>query len=128
MIITDKKNIREVQKEFNEKFPYLKIEFYKGKHGSGEGSPIKERLNPEQPIGAIRKKHNEGDLSIDGDLSVSEFENALLKKYGLNVQVFRKSGNLWMQTTATDTWTLNEQNRKGGSSELHYKEKYKAEK
>lgn len=127
MIITDKKNIREIQKEFNEKFPYLKIEFYKGEHRSGEGSPIKERLNPEQPIGAIRQVHVEGDLSIDGNLKVSTFENAFLEKYGLNVQVFRKSGNLWMQTTITDEWTLNEQNRKGGSSELHYKEKYRTE-
>ena len=62
MIITDNKNVREVQKEFNEKFPYLKIEFYQGEHHSGEGSPIKERLNPEQSIGAIRKVHTEGGI------------------------------------------------------------------
>lgn len=127
MIITDKKNIREIQKEFNDKFPYLKIEFYTGKHKRGEGSPVVERLNPDQSIGAIRKVHTDGDLSIDGDLKVSHFEKMFLEKYGLNVQVFRKSGNLWMQTTTTDDWTLNEQNRKGGSSELHYKEKYKTE-
>jgi hypothetical protein len=27
------------------------------------------------------------------------------------VQVFRKSGKLWIQTTATDQWTLGEQNK-----------------
>lgn len=127
MIINDHKSLREIQQEFNQKFPYLKIEFYKGKHLPGEGSPVKERLNPEQPIGAIRTVHNDGDMSINGHLKVGSFERAFLNKYGLNVQVFRKSGNLWMQTTATDDWTLHEQNRKGGASELHYKEKYQTE-
>ncbi len=66
---------------------------------------------------------NEGDFRIDSKLPVGEFEQKFLAKYGLNVQVFRKSGNLWMQTTATDSWTLAEQNRKGGASEEAYHEK-----
>ncbi len=51
------------------------------------------------------------------DMSVSELEQLFLTKYGLNAQVFRRSGNLWLQTSATDHWTLAEQNRKGGHSE-----------
>ena len=62
---------------------------------------------------------------VKEDMKVSDFEKMFHDKFGLNVQVFRKSGNLWMQTTSTDHWTLAEQNRKGGSSELHYKEKYR---
>ena len=124
MIITDKKKLQDIQKEFHQKFPYLKIEFYKGHHEAGQGSPIREQLNPNKTIGAVRKVHAEGDFSVNEELSVAQFEQTFSDLYGLNVQVFRKSGNIWMQTTSTDSWTLGEQNRKGGSSELHFKEKY----
>jgi hypothetical protein len=67
-------------------------------------------------IGEVRKVHNEGDLSIDGHQKVKTFEQSFHDKYGLNVQVFRKSGFMWMQTTSTDDWTLSKQNRKGGHS------------
>jgi len=80
-------------------------------------------LDAELSIGQVRTLHNEGDFRIDSKLPVGEFEQKFLAKYGLNVQVFRKSGNLWMQTTATDSWTLAEQNRKGGASEEAYHEK-----
>jgi hypothetical protein len=33
--------------------------------------------------------------------------------YGLSVQVFRKSGNVWLETSATDNWTLRQQNNEG---------------
>ena len=124
MIITDHKKLLDIQKEFNRKFPFLKIEFYSGQHAPGEGSPIKERLDSQQTIGAVRTAHQEGNLQIRTNMQVSKFEQLFYEKYGLNVQVFRKSGNLWMQTTSTDSWTLAEQNRKGGSSEQHYREKY----
>lgn len=124
MTISDEKTLRDIQKEFNIYFPYLKIEFYSGHHARGEGSPVQDRLDPELPLSEIRTIHTTGDLKIDPEKKVSEFEQMFSKKYGLNVQVFRKSGNLWMQTTSTDHWTLSEQNRKGGASELYYKEKH----
>ncbi|MBK6949217.1 MAG: hypothetical protein IPH16_15200 [Haliscomenobacter sp.] len=57
-------------------------------------------------------------------MTVREFEQAFYDTYGLNVQVFRRSGNIWIQTTATDSWTLAEQNRKGSSSERFFNEKH----
>ena len=125
MVITDDKKLWDVQREFHEKFTHLRIEFYRGRHQAGEGSPVKDKLDGELTLGEVRTVHAEGDFAVDGELTVADFEQRFLKKYGLNVQVFRKSGNLWMQTTSTDHWTLNDQNRKGGSSELHFKEKYK---
>ena len=114
----------DVQREFHEMFSHLRIEFYEGKHQTGEGSPVKDKLDGELRLGNVRKVHAEGDFEVTGDTTVADFEQQFFDKYGLNVQVFRKSGNLWMQTTSTDHWTLDEQNRKGGSSEQHFKEKY----
>jgi hypothetical protein len=116
MKITDGKRLIEVQQEFQQNFPYLKIEFYVGSHKMGEGSRAEETLDAQLSIGEVRTKHKEGDLQIDGDLEVRQLEQLFYDDYGLNVQVFRQSGHLWMQTSASDHWTLEKQNRKGGHS------------
>lgn len=116
MRITDDKRLIEVQEEFQKKFPYLKIEFYAGQHQAGEGSRVEETLDPQLTIGAVRSRRKEGDLYINEALEVRELEKMFAEDYGLNVQVFRQSGHLWMQTSASDHWTLEKQNRKGGHS------------
>lgn len=118
MVIKDAKQINDIQKEFNAKFPFLKLEFYKTQHGVGEGTPDKEKLNAQKTIGEVRNIHNTGDLSINENMTVITLEQELYNTYGLNAQVFRKSGNLWLQTTSTDDWTLKVQNEKGGASTL----------
>jgi len=115
MIITDLKTIKEVQQEFNSKYPFLKIEFYKEAHTTKEGSPDSMKWGSEESIESIRKVHNSGDLSIKDDQKISELETNFLEQYGLSAQVFYKSGNLWLQTTATDEWTLKQQNDRAES-------------
>ena len=116
MLINDDKTLEGIQAEFSKQFPFLKIEFYSGKHESGEGSPAMQQLDPSLTIGEARRKKVEGDLNVDPDMKVSELETRFADKYGLNAQVFRKSGDIWLQTTATDSWTLADQNRKGERS------------
>ncbi|MCC6724706.1 MAG: hypothetical protein IT258_09360 [Saprospiraceae bacterium] len=117
MLIDDHKMIMDLQMEFHQKFPYLKLEFYSGTHKVGETSPAKTHLDGSLLLKNVRTVHTEDDLYIREEMSVSELEQLFLNKYGLNAQVFRRSGNLWLQTSATDHWTLAEQNRKGGRSE-----------
>ena len=74
MTISDEKTLRDIQKEFNIYFPYLKIEFYSGHHARGEGSPVQDRLDPELPLSVVRTIHTTGDLKIDPEKKVSEFE------------------------------------------------------
>jgi hypothetical protein len=38
---------------------------------------------------------------------------------GLYVQVFRKSGKVWLETTATDNWSLYKQNEEGQELSVH---------
>ena len=113
MIITDSKRLYQVQEEFSKKFPNLKIEFYSKEHETNMGSPQKEKIDASKTIGEVRTIHKEGDLSINGHQKVSTFEQEFHDKFGLNVQVFRKSGNIWLQTTTTDDWTLADQNERG---------------
>lgn len=113
MIISDQKKIREIQQEFSEKFENLKLEFYTKSHNSESGSPADQLIDPENTLGEIRTVHKSGDLSINGHLKVSTLEQHFHDDYGLNVQVFRRSGDIWLQTTSTDEWTLAEQDKRG---------------
>lgn len=124
MIIKDNLTLKDIQREFSTKFPNLKIAFFSVSHSEGEGSPKDAEIDPEARLDEVRTVHDEGNLEITPEMTVAELEKLFLDTFGLNVQVMRQSGNLWMQTTATDDWTLERQNRKGGSSKVHYDEKY----
>jgi len=111
MYIEDGKTLKEIKREFNDKFPLLKIEFYTKPHIKGQGSSKAEVLDENLTIYQARSCHATGNISINGNQKVSSFEEMFLTKYGLYVQVFHKSGESWFQTTATDHWTLSEHQR-----------------
>jgi uncharacterized pyridoxal phosphate-containing UPF0001 family protein len=112
IVIDSSKKISVIQKEFEKRFPYLKIDFYKQGHAKGEGSRKENTWNTELTIKEVQKKDESGIINIHGLMTVAELESAFFENYGLSAQVFRKSGKVWLQTTATDNWTLAEQNQK----------------
>ncbi|GIV32069.1 MAG: hypothetical protein KatS3mg030_371 [Saprospiraceae bacterium] len=116
MLITDDKKLEDIQREFQEMFPWLKLEFYTGTYEPGHASPANQQLDPRLTIGQVRTVRKEGDLKISPDMTVRELEQKFWDQYGLLVQVFRRSGKIWLQTSKTDEWTLGEQNRKGERS------------
>ena len=113
MKISNERKLRDIQIEFSNTFPYLKLEFYSKPHEAGEGSSNDDLLNVNKTIGEVRTKGNAEDLEIDGSSNVKTLEQKFFELFGLNVQIFRKSGGLWLQTTATDNWSVNDQNRSG---------------
>jgi hypothetical protein len=113
MKITDEKKIIDIQSDFNSLFPYLKVEFYKSSHEEGEGTEQSSILDPYTKIRAASQKDSSGELKINEEMKVAELEKVLADQFGLNAQVFRKSQGIWLQTTATDHWTLKQQNESG---------------
>jgi hypothetical protein len=111
--ISEKLQLNDVQKEFNAFFPYLKIEFFKKSHGIDKPSPAQKMLTHSLAINEARTSKEEGYLELWPEMTVAELEQSFWTKYGLSVQVFRKSGNLWLETTMTDKWTLSQQNKHG---------------
>lgn len=111
--IDDSRLISEIQEDFNKAFPYLKIEFFKKPHEVGEASPRSEMLPDDSNLSKWRTVHNEGDLVVTADMKVEDVEKAFQEKFGVSAQVCRKSGDLWLETSATDSWTLKEQNEEG---------------
>lgn len=70
------------------------------------------RLPDELALSADRK-YTVAEIDIDSRWKVSEVEELFAREAGLYVQVFRRSGSLWIETTFTDDWTLEQQNREG---------------
>lgn len=111
--INDDRKIAELQKEFNSFFPYLKIEFFSQPHRPG-AQGVKKTIQPASyTVGQCRHIHLDGEITVEAGMIVKDLEQVFIRQYGLFVQVFRKSGKVWLETTVTDQWTLEEQNRQG---------------
>jgi len=96
-------------------FPALKIEFYKKAHSEHEGSPSDDLWEDDLHLSDIMKVQGDIKISLSPLKTVAQLE-AEFEKYGLHVQVFRWSKNLWLQTTTTDDLTLAQQNERGMES------------
>jgi hypothetical protein len=111
LIIKPSSSIASIQQNFQAQFPYLKIEFYKVKHETGEASAKENTLSGALILEDVFPKLKEGIITLTPSLKVLELEQLFAKNFGISVQVFHKSGNVWLQTTRTDHWTLLEQNK-----------------
>jgi hypothetical protein len=113
MRIATAKLISEVQLEFNRAFPFLKLEFFRNGNLPQKNTEHGIKLNLKSHIGEGQTVAVDGELIITKEMKVKELEKRLKEQFGLNAQVFRHSGNLWLQTTITDDWTLEKQNQHG---------------
>ena len=111
--INDRRKISAIQNDFNEMFPYLRLEFFSKPHEAGGASPKKYMTHPSKTLGECRTIHKSGSILITPGMTVCKLEQNFREMYGLSVQVFRKSGKAWLETTVTDGWTLEEQNSQG---------------
>lgn len=55
----------------------------------------------------------ENSIIITPELTVSELVKQITNSYQLEIQLYRKSGRIWLETSATDSWTLEMQNKQG---------------
>lgn len=111
ILVTNDKVLADIQREFSEKFSLLKLAFYSAEHQAGEGSSNQVLIDSSKTIGELRDGDATTEFSIHGNLKTSSLEESWFDTFGFAVQVFRKSGDLWLQTTTTDDWTLSEQQK-----------------
>jgi len=121
MLQIDKRSsLKSIQKQFNAHYPFLKIEFFK-------------RIPVDQPLYKVDLfPINESRKYIDGfydgiatiDVSrkrtVYQVEKDFEKILDLSAHIFRKSGNVWVETTLTNDWPLEEQNEEGKQISSHF--------
>lgn len=116
MLVHRNLTIQDIKEEFTKNFPGLKLEMYKVAHKEGQGSLKSAELPHDLKLADINAKLQEEDYIFDPSMAVADFEADFEEKFGLFVQVFRRSNNLWLQTSTTDDWTLEKQNLKGLNS------------
>ena len=105
--------ISDIQKEFNEAFPFLKIEFFKTRSFSRSDFMTQQIIPSQRKIGDDQLAITDGDIEVVEAMKVKDLEKIFKDQFSLAMQVFRKSGNLWLETTMTDDWTLQQQNDHG---------------
>lgn len=114
ILINDTCTLSEIGALFSAHFPYLKLQFYGFEPDKEKVFRKENRLTDlSKTLKEVRHNHLPGSIGINGHQKVSTLEHNFSKQYGLNVQVFRKSGETWLQTITTDDWTLAEQNKMG---------------
>ena len=111
--ITPDRLISDIQKEFNEIFPFLKLEFFNNKSFARNNFSASQIIPRNRKLGEIQKGIKEDIIELEELMKVNDLENLFKDKFKLAVQVFRKSGNLWLETTMTDSWSLLQQNNHG---------------
>ncbi|HZI55114.1 MAG TPA: hypothetical protein VFD56_15465 [Chitinophagaceae bacterium] len=105
------RSVGDVQHDFSQEYPYLRMDFFKqlaGKHGPS----IKQKVVRTAKLSASGKL-TEGELEIHDSMTVGQLESVFRERFGINMQVSRKSGPVWLETTVTDKWTLKQQNEHG---------------
>ena len=112
IIIDDKTSLYEIEEEFRQRFPFLKIKFLSNTVVSGNNVVSKLIKNKTLAEYSILSKKDTGVI-ITSQMTVHDLEQCFEKEYGLVVKVFRNSWRVWLESTVTDGWTLEEQNRQG---------------
>ena len=119
LILTKDRNIGDVQQDFNTIYPYLKLDFYS--LNNLNSSLPKRNLLPASTLGSAGLK-NAGEIELREDMTVYELERSFKTVFGLNIQVSRKAGMIWLETTKTDKWSLKKQNDNGREISIPEKE------
>jgi hypothetical protein len=114
--ITEQLTVNDLQQEFAKRFPFLKIELYLQQHEAGAGSKADTALRHDIKLGEATGNLKSGSIEVTGLTTVAALEADFQNTFGVAAQVFRKNGDYWLQTTATDNWTLAEQNSRARES------------
>jgi len=120
LVMEENKIIGEIQHDFSSRYPFLKIEFFEKKIPGK--TPARLPVNNSLKM-AGRNQFRPGELDIYDTMTVKELEQLFSVQFGLLVQVFRKSGKLWLETTMTDNWTLKQQNEHGEEIAIAFRPK-----
>lgn len=113
ILIDDNRTIGDVQKDFSDEYPFLKIEFL-SQPGRNASAPARQEILPGgKKLGSIRDRHNSGAVPIEPDRTVRNLLDSLEQQFGLHAQVYRKFGHMWIETGLTSHWSLSLQNTEG---------------
>jgi hypothetical protein len=101
---------REAKEQFRKFFPFLKLEFFAYYHQRGEESHINKEAFNGTYLSETSDFFKEGVLNFSPSTTVAEFELEFQVELGLVAKIYRKTGDLWVDTSQTSHLTLGKQN------------------
>lgn len=122
LIFSPTATIKEIQQEFGKVFQWLKIEFYSTPHTTIDKKVSRNMYPSSKSLIDIGYRLSSVTIDVNPKMSVRQLEEVIQKKTGLYAQVFRKSGKVWLETSATDNWTLGEQNEEAEALQKQLKQ------
>ena len=121
--IFPERTVAELQHEFAEAFPGLKLVFFTKPHPAHTGSAAKFMVQDNSlKLKDIASHIKTGYLIVELNTAVWQLERLLESEYGLHAQVFRKSGQTWLETSVSDDLTLEQQQAKVHAAEHVHQE------
>ncbi len=107
--VTGNKKIGTLMKEFNKKFPYLRLGiFYSyARQAVAKGETI-TRIDIEKTLASVRRADSGGDISISGNKKIKSLEKEFDTVFGLYAQVCytTSDGSRYYTSGSTDEKTL----------------------
>jgi len=105
--LSPNQSLADTNAKFQNLFGLLKLNFFMNQHNAGQGSSDGS-LIPTDTLWSELNLKIEMKIEFSKETKVSEFE-AYFNDLAIGVQVLRNSKGTWLQTSATDSWTLAEQ-------------------
>jgi hypothetical protein len=109
--ICNRNVVGDIESAFQLLYPYLRVEFFKLTQITATNRTIKIASDSSlHSLADIGENHcvNVGDHRTVAEV-IKDFELAL----GTTVKMSRRSGNVWIAISLTDSWTLRSQNSAG---------------
>lgn len=107
--VTGNKKIGTLMKEFNKKFPYLRLGIYYSyaRQAVKKGESIKI-IDVDKTLASVRRADSGGDISISGNKKIKSLEKEFDTVFGLYCQVCytEKDGHRYYTSGSTDEKTL----------------------
>lgn len=108
MVISPNMTVFEVLRIFTDQLPYLRLEIYC--QGQEAGS-----MWLEKPLYELSRLKDPQDVYLQPSMAVRDVVDLFWQKMGLQVVIFRRVGNSWLETSFTGSWTLEYQNSMASS-------------
>lgn len=106
--------VRELKEQFSKQFPFLKLEFFSYRRSAAEENFTREVYNGLN-VEETSEFFKEGVVDFSPSTTVADFEQKLQIELGLAVKVYRRSGDLWVETAQTEHLSLGKQNTMGAA-------------
>jgi len=107
--IHDNRILEEIQDEFCEFYPHLKILFYQKDQSMDNSYPAQSVETKKYRMKEFRNKNNSGFLYLNDDLTVAKLKENLYHYFGLRAEFFQKtSSNTWSKEPISNHQLLHE--------------------